>query len=150
LIQAKASSDGGSAAGASGLDSTAKVAKASGADSSGAGSSGQAAEVVAQTEAVTAGASASSSSVPAATALVGGTAFVHLPAQMPSLTLKFFEEQRRARAASVHRFSQEFTAHHDLHEDTFTFREIGFWSPLRTTTGRVAMVTFSHKLIGAA
>jgi hypothetical protein len=133
LIQATGSSDGGSApralaARASGEDLSPKVV---------AGSSG----VKALAFAHPASSSASSSSVPASPANVVGTAFAQAPTQMPILTLKFFELQRRARAPNVLLFSEEFKVHNDLLDDRCAFREVGYWK------GRMAMVTFSHKLI---
>jgi hypothetical protein len=97
--------------------------------------------VEAQAFALPASSSASSSSVPAPPANVVGTAFAQASTQMPILTLKFFELQRRARAPNVLLFSEEFKVHNDLLDDRCAFREVGYWK------GCMAMVTFSHKLI---
>jgi hypothetical protein len=133
LIQAAGSSDGGSA-------STALAARASGGDPSPKvvdGSSGVEASVLA----FPASSSASSSSVSASQATVAGTAFVHASARMPTLTLKFFELQRRNRARDTQRFSEEVKVHNDLLDDLCAYREIGYWK------GSMAMVPFPHILI---
>ena len=131
MIQAKGISDGGSAS----ADPAARA--------HGTGTASGSADVATHS----CGSSEGASSVTAASAPMRGTWSAQASTSMPALTLKFFELQRRSRAPSQQRFSQEFSVHDALLDDQFAYREIGFWSPLRSTTGHMAMVTFPHKFI---
>lgn len=61
---------------------------------------------------------------------------------MPTLSLRFFELQRRDRMPEMRRFQKEFVVQSALLEDIAALREIGDWK------GRWAMVPFLYLPIG--